>query len=206
MSVVLALIGGAAVAGGEGAIPSDRQRQLVAQYAACVVKRMPRKAKAVVLSDRESAAAIARYDEVVSPDCMPLETDGSMTMRTWPILIRVALAQALLETEPALVLRPLATVPPLAHGTIEKGSEKNAATGIVMSRLGECVVRAAPAASGRLIRADVASPIEAAAFEAVKPALSSCLSAGETFAFSPELLRGAVALNYYRLAKTGVKK
>jgi len=206
MSLVLALLG-VAMLGGQPGISADRQRQLVAEYANCVVKRMPRKAKAVVLSDRDSGAAVARYDEVLSPDCMPLgENDGSMTMRTWPFLIRVSLAQALVQAEPSLGLPPLATVPPLEHGTPAKPSSKDAALGIAMSRVGECVVRTAPEPATELIRADVASPAEAAAFEAVKPALSSCLSAGETFAFSPELLRGAVALNYYRLAKAGEKK
>jgi hypothetical protein len=137
---------------------------------------------------------------------MPLESDGTMTMRTHPILIRTALAQALVESEPTIALPDLATVPPLEHGTVKRASDKNAATGIAMSRLGECVVRAAPDSSGRLVRSAVASPDESAAFEALKPAVSSCLSAGATVAFSPELLRGAVALNYYRLAKAGVKQ
>ena len=203
MSLVLALFGVAMLG---DRISADRQRQLVAEYASCVVKRMRGKAKSVVLSDRESSVAVVRYDEVLSPDCMPAEQDGSTTMRTKPILIRVALAQALLETEPSLVLPPLATVPPLEHGLIEKASDKDAATGIAMSRLGECVVRAAPDASSKLVRSAVAGPDESAAFEALNPALASCLSAGQTFAFSPELLRGAVALNYYRLAKAGGKK
>jgi len=206
MSAVLALVGAAALGTGGAAIPAERQRQLVAEYAACVVKRARGQAKSVVLSDRESSEAVARYDKVLSPDCMPLESDGTMTMRTQPILIRTALAQALVESEPALALPGLAAVPPLEHGTAKRASDKNAATGVSMSRLGECVVRAAPVASSRLVRSAVAGPDESAAFEALKPAVSTCLSAGQTVAFSPELLRGAVALNYYRLAKAGKKQ
>lgn len=206
MSLTVALLSGALVASGQAAISAERKRQLVAEYATCVVKRLRGKAKSVVLSDRESSAAVARWDQVLSPECMPTDdSDGSMTMRTQPILIRFALAQALLEADPSLGLPELAAVPPLEHGTA-KASSQTAAFNIAVSRLGECVVRAAPGASTRLVRSQVTGSDETAAFEALKPALSTCLSAGQSFAFSPELLRGAVALNYYRLAKTGEKK
>ncbi|HEY6663181.1 MAG TPA: hypothetical protein VIZ66_09675 [Sphingomicrobium sp.] len=207
MSAFLALVGAAAFAADDPGIPADRKRQLMAEYATCVVKHMRGKAKSVVLSNRESSAAVARFDDVLSPECMPVNGgDGLLTMRTWPILIREALAQALLQTESSLGLPSLATTPPLEHGTTTKSSSKGADLGIAMSRLGECVVRAAPDASTKLIRTDIAGPAESAAFDHLKPAVSSCLSAGQTIEFSPEMLRGAIALNVYRLAKAGEKK
>ena len=121
-------------------------------------------------------------------------------MTTWPILIRFALAQALIQSQPALALPSLQTVSPLGHGVLPKNPSNSVKVGMGMSAVGECVVRAAPDVSTRLVRSDIASDAESAAVEALKPALSGCLTAGQTFVFSPEMLRGAVALNYYRLA------
>lgn len=206
MSLTVALLGAALLAGGEADISIERKRQLMAEYASCVAKRFRGKARSVVLSDLESSAAVARWDEVLSPECMPMDdAAGTMVMRTHPILIRSGLAQALLEADPRLGLPPLAQIPPLGHGTA-KSPSPTVSFNIAVSRLGECVVRAAPDASTRLVRSPVASSNEAVAFDGLKPALSACLAAGQSFAFSPELLRGAVALNYYRLANRGGKK
>ena len=70
-----------------------------------------------------------------------------------------------------------------------------------MSAFGECVVRTDPSGSHALLMTQVVSPEETAALKAVVPAFSSCVPAQRTLSFDKTVIRGAVALNYYRLAK-----
>jgi hypothetical protein len=203
MSLLLGLVAAAALAPFTKQVPAPQNRQMTAEFASCIVRRKPHKAKLVVLSNLESSAALGGAGELLLPDCLPYGSAGEMTLQTWPILIRAALAQALIAKEHVTTLPQLGTVPPLEHGVAGKHPERGVELGIAMSQLGECVVRHSPSASTQLVRSDVGSGAETAAFETLKPALSSCLSAGDTFSFSPEMVRAAVTLNYYRLAHAG---
>jgi hypothetical protein len=71
----------------------------------------------------------------------------------------------------------------------------------LLSIYGDCVVRADPAAAYRLIFTKPSSDQESSAFAALKHSFSQCLVAGQTLSFSRASLRGAIAMNLYRLAK-----
>ena len=179
-------------------------RRLMVNFADCVVRRASRKAKNLVLG-----APFRLADEnfrIIIRGCLPLaSTLEEVTLRTPVILLRFAFAEAFLRKETTLGLPALQSIAPLEHRPAEeRPSKKPAQFEIAISRLGECIVRTAPDAATRLVRSEVATPAEAIAFAAIKPAVSKCLSAGKVFAFSPEMLRGTVALNYYRLAAAAV--
>ncbi len=63
----------------------------------------------------------------------------------------------------------------------------------------ECVVRRAPTASRAVFAAPYATPAAAAAIDALRPDLGACLG-NNALRLTPFQLRGALALNYLRLA------
>lgn len=69
-----------------------------------------------------------------------------------------------------------------------------------LSHYGECVVRGNSRSSFGLLVSMPGTSAEKAALSELKPALSGCLVQGETLTFGKVVLRGAIAVNYYRLA------
>lgn len=69
-----------------------------------------------------------------------------------------------------------------------------------LSRYGECVVRKNPGSARTWLLAAEGSPADSRAMQEVQPALGACLRAGDQLKFSKEVLRGTLAVNYYRLA------
>ena len=65
---------------------------------------------------------------------------------------------------------------------------------------GECVVRTDPAGAHKLIMSEVDSANERAAVQALAPALAECVMQGSQLKASRSLLRGLLALSYYRIA------
>lgn len=200
-----AALASAALAPNDKAFPPLEARRKIAEVATCVAKRAPRTTRKIVLSDRGSMWKGDYNFNLIVGDCLPLYGRYTATKLEMPkVLMRFAFAEALLRMERSLTLPALGSVPPLKHGSRRGDVPANEPDtfDVAISALGECVVRTAPGAATALVRSDIASSAESSALAAVTPALSSCLSAGKTFAFSPEVLRGSVALNYYRLAKS----
>jgi hypothetical protein len=70
----------------------------------------------------------------------------------------------------------------------------------LLGKYGECVVRTDPAAAKALLQTRVETAGEVIAFDGLRPALAECLPEGKTLAFGKLVLRGTIAVNYYRLA------
>jgi hypothetical protein len=68
-------------------------------------------------------------------------------------------------------------------------------------RFGECVARAAPADTHRLITAAPGSSEESAAIGVLSPRLSPCMQQGLRVTFSAPMLRGVVAEALYKLSR-----
>jgi hypothetical protein len=85
------------------------------------------------------------------------------------------------------------------HAKLEKahGEEVGRAW---LSRYGDCVAHGNSKASHEWVVSKPGTPVEQAAIATLQPAFAACLVAGEKLTFSKEVLRGAVAINYYRLA------
>lgn len=194
--------------------PPGEERRILAHYTSCLVKSMPQTAARFVV-EQGSDGKLA--EKLRIPNCLPIRSGVVMMARP---LFRYALADALIRTDRSIRLPDMKAVPGLDHGTIEQELEATAsrwnkaweakhiaqrravaAQHIAISRFGECVVRAAPAHADEMLRSEVASAAEKTAIRKLSPILSTCVDKGATIAFSPEVVRGTIALNYYRLAK-----
>jgi hypothetical protein len=71
---------------------------------------------------------------------------------------------------------------------------------IVLTEIGECVVKASPRGVGALLTAEPGTPEENAAFSAVTPALADCIPPGVELKMSKFELRGYLAEGAYRYA------
>jgi hypothetical protein len=65
--------------------------------------------------------------------------------------------------------------------------------------LGECIVRANSSEARDLLATKPESPAETSSFVAMGDALTSCVDNGEKLSLNKLVLRGIVAVNYYRL-------
>lgn len=71
---------------------------------------------------------------------------------------------------------------------------------IALLGFGECVVRAKPQEAKQLLDTKLNSKEEGVALVDLVPTFSSCLDAGHQFVTDRQILRGVIAVNYYRLA------
>lgn len=211
-----------------GLVKSLAQRQARiahAGFGACVVKRRPTHAATFVLNpDLDPARRRRLVGRLADGDCLlkAVNSAGDLAMTLPGDTMRYALADALVRTQFANdVSSRFASSAPLHHGTFDeaayapepgqrlkpnelrdlaaaKAAQKGA---LYMSAFGECVVRTAPAAAHALLMTEVESDPEPARFKALSPAFGGCMRAGQSLSIDKGVLRGSIAMNYYRLAK-----
>lgn len=218
MSVIGLLVAGASTAAPQPkeVFPVSEVRRISAQYADCAVKRRPSIADRIV---EERSADDKLFDKIMMSDCLPRGRGSYRALWDRPLL-HYALANALLRADRSLSVGDPTRLPRLNHGTVEEEvkarssvwhklrkpeqvetrRQLSAAT-IAVSEFGECVVRAAPSGVGELIRSEVASQAERVALRNLIPVLGHCVDKGGQVSFSPEVIRGTVAMSFYRLAK-----
>ena len=137
----------------------------------------------------------------------------------WPTLkgeaLRYAVAESLFrKTYQDRHLEELSLVAPLGHEygkyefrygqpaskkEIEVWTQQRQA-GVYLSSLGECVVRAAPEDVRRTLSTQSGTPEEAQSFAALRAPISACVDETRTVKLDMLSLRGALAVNYIRLA------
>ena len=221
MSILFALIyASPAFVGFESERVLRENRLKVRDYSACVVKKHPADAAAAVMSIEDNAELAKKYPKVIDPYCFSGFTDS---MAFSGDLLRYGLADALVRKELAGVqnldpslISPLVhrdPAPPLSLNAVKETTANDktlrlkrygfavAVAYAQVSRLGECVIRANPTGAYRLLKSDVTAPDETVAMRALGPSLSICLDKGNTLHLTHEVLRGTIALNYYRLLK-----
>jgi hypothetical protein len=197
-------------------------RQIAYDYAQCVIGRHFASASAALLSDTDNNAMMKAHRDLIDGDCLARAMHGGAQMKFPGDLYRYALADALITREfaAAPVIDP-SNAPPLQRrsppdppGSLRANASKGAKAKYqdamknfdeaqsfrVLGEYGECVVRTNPAAAKALLLTHVETPGEASAFDALRPALAECLPEGKTLALGKLVLRGTIAVNYYRLA------
>ena len=136
--------------------------------------------------------------------------------------LRYTLADALIRAElPSSPIATFAGVPRLGQRKLDaadfepkagsrpsertlqalKEARSIALAAIFMSAVGECVVRTDPLGSFALLGTSVGSTEESARVKALITPLSACIPADKKLSLDTSVVRGIVALNYYRLAK-----
>jgi hypothetical protein len=203
-------------------LPTRDTRSLVDDYAHCIVERRPNKAAEALVRNVPTPVMLREYKSLFDSVCLSPTGGGGVAVRFPGDTYRYALADALVRRELAAVPAPdLTAVPPLAYRPLPqapaplapdagRGARDQHAEAVrrlgdavaydFAARYAECVVRSDPAAARALLIADPATSQEKARFVALAPALQSCLTAGRTQQFTKIVLRGAMAVAYYRLA------
>jgi hypothetical protein len=198
-------------------------RLMIRTYGDCVVKRESRRAAEAVVANLGSTDLMRKYPQLIDGTCVPNVPRGQVVkVRFSGDQYRYALADALVRAELGSQTAPaLDAVPRLSHREPPEPtrvtpngkqlSERKYQEALldyqerrafsVLSRYGECVVRANPAAARALLLTEPESADEAAQFAAMQTALGTCVEQGQTISLAKLPLRGTIAVNYYRLAR-----
>lgn len=203
---------------------SEREaRRMARRFAQCLVKRHPNPAMLVVLNDDPGGDLFRKYSMLRDLDCA-FQADRSNDSFKFTLKgngLRYALAEALVNAQYPEPWASIATAPPMPHRAFNPASfmpkpgekltadeekrrqeERDLDQGLVFAeQFGECVARADPINAHRLLTTLPVSVEEDAAVQALYPHLPACVPAGKKVTINVDIVRGAVALSYYRLAK-----
>lgn len=202
---------------------ADKTRKVQAEFGDCVIEKHLAAAQHFVLTpNMEKQDWRKDVDKVADGYCLAIVTaaNGDVEMQFPVDTMRYALAEALVHKEFPAGAPAIADAAPLEQpklkeedfqpnpdrklrkGELEKLSEareKQIAL-IFLAGFGECVVRADPAVSHKLLTTEPSSSEEGSVFNALLPKFGGCLASGQSLAFPKATLRGTIAMNYYRLA------
>ena len=201
----------------ESQADAKKAREVLRSFGQCIVNSKGSRVLAahVILEDVSNETIIKKYPGLVDPNCMPM---GANTLTLPGDYIRYGIAEALVTRELVQPATSFDGVPLLQHKAVDPadftakpGASKksiqtleqarlNAEDRVFASKFGECVVRTDPAYSRKLLFTATSSLEEDAFFAALRPALGSCLIPGQTIKIEKSMVRGTIALNYYRLA------
>jgi hypothetical protein len=195
-------------------------RRIMFNYAQCVVKNHHDKAKEMILSDSDNNIIEHQYSSLIDSECLRAVASG-VDMTFGGDLYRYALADALVNADlRTREDKDFSDRLPLAHLAGPSSSDLSmelaatnskkkrdeilkrfdkAVANAWLSRFGECVVRQNPVESKYWILTTPDSAEETSRINALRPTFNQCLSNG-SLTFNRTVLRGTVALNYYRLA------
>jgi hypothetical protein len=195
-------------------------RKVTRDYASCVVKKHGDRASEAIMTDSGNGDIQRRYSDLIDSACLS-SVAGSVQLKFGGDHFRYALADALVNTrianDPVTSFAdrlPLAHIAKpdnaaleaslaTAHGKaqreeLQKTYDRQLATSW-LSRYGECVVRQEPTKARYWLLTPPDSPEEISRINDLRPAFADCLAEG-TMKFNRTTMRGAVAINYYRLA------
>lgn len=200
-------------------------RKLVSEYAACVVKSHYTEASEAIIAISNNDEITGRYARLIDSNCLARVSKTEVDLRFPDDTLRNALADALVNTdfathgEVSFANRlPLAQPPEIAPEKVaevlaktkseQKRKElqekyRNQNTLSWVSRFGECVVRQDPEGSRYWLLTPPETPEETSRIAALQPAFGACLGSGKV-KFTRFIMRGTVAINYYRLAKATI--
>lgn len=182
-------------------LSGEKIRHGMAKFAECVVWKQGAMSRDLVLTNRGGKGLSVRdWDEINDSDCSAEIGGRIKELVTGDDHMRAIFADALIARElKGVALPDLSAVPVLAR------PEANPSNGAAVAErfldeFGECLVRSDPAGARAALDSPVGSESELAALRAMGPALSTCMPPGNTVRFKREMLRGPLAINYYRLA------
>lgn len=226
-AVWISLLAGA-IEAHAGTNDSALSRQYTDAYAQCMTWSHHDRAAAVILKDVDDETLKAKYGDiyVAKPlvavfECDTVRLPPFSEFVLSPTELRFALARNLVLND--LKRRSedsFASIPPLPHRPTQSLEALVRLSGLSLSTrrdtllemqqadailtwlayYGECVVRRDPANTRAWLFSKDRSRDEAAIVQALVPSFSACLSDGKTLNFGRDILRGTLAIAYYRLA------
>jgi hypothetical protein len=205
------------------AVSEREARRMTRRFAQCVVKHHPNPAMLVVSSDIPNEKIIREYSMLRDVDCafQADRSNSSFKLSFQGNGLRYALAEALVNAQFPEAWAAVSTAPAIPHRvydatkfmpkpgmkitpaqSMQVEEARALDEGLVFAeQFGECVARADPLSSHLLLTTLPVSPEEDAAVQALYPHLPACVPAGKKVTINVDVVRGAVALSYYRLAK-----
>lgn len=219
----LALLAAAAPQADAAATKESRMTQV--RYGECVIAREYKAAREFVLNPLLEEPALQRLTaKVTDGKCLIKSAPsslGSVRMRFPLDTMRFSLAEALVRREfaagPVMGIEAAAPLSQLRFDPAfyepkpgQKLSPKELEdlkfrrdyrlARAFLGEFGECVVRANPAASHALLLTSPVTPEESRAFNSLSAVFGNCIAGGPNMSLDKSVIRGTVALNYYRLA------
>lgn len=205
-----------AMHGAASAGPSKEEiADAVRHLADCYVRTEGGKIEKALTADLKTMA-FEKWSDGHNANCT---LDVVKKKEVWPTLegeaLRNAVAESLFRRKyQNHSLADLSLVAPLGHefGTYEFRYGRRATkkeievwtqqrrAAIYFSSLGECIVRAAPADVQRTLQTEPGTKEEAQSLAALHAPISACVDQSQTVKLDTSSLRGALALNYIRLA------
>lgn len=204
----------------------DTARLTIAKFSTCVAKKKRADASEYV---REVNPDRKRENQLLAKvgdqGCLRAALSGSAVQAELQFpgdTLRYCLADALIQLElangPVLSFANVPALPPRAFDaskfepkpgkTPSKRELENLANhrsrsevATFMAGFGECVVRSDSVKSYELLMTQVTSKEEAAQMGKLTPVLASCIPQQRTVSLNKTVVRGSIAMNYYRLAK-----
>jgi hypothetical protein len=182
---------------------STEARRTLHDYAMCTVKHRRIAATTAVVEDWPPAMMSKRG--LITSDCL---NEGMM--QTFPLSLLSAFGEALAVTDkdelppaqvataPELAIRQPEYPPKLKAQELAEEVEENRVYD-TEQQLGECVVHQDPSDARALLGTRIGAKDEEVAARTLVPALSHCVQAGVTIELTPEVIREAVGVAYYRM-------
>ncbi len=204
---------------------SEREvRRMARRFGQCLVKHHPNPAMLVATSDLSTSEIFKRYPMLHDIDCA-FQADRSNDSFKFTVSdsgLRYLLAEALVNAQFPEPWAAVSTAPAMPHRTFNpanfmpkpgeklsveeakrRDEERALDQGLVFAeQFGDCVARADPINAHRLLTTLPVSAEEDAAVQALYPRLPACVPKGQKVTINVDIVRGAVALSYYRLAKS----
>jgi hypothetical protein len=195
-------------------------------FATCLVERHHADAATYVLGNYTEwpRGPISTRNKLKDTSCVPAQAshqDAGLLLQLSDSSMKAALAQVLVRTEfPTFDAAVILTAKPLPTGTlVDQVFPPNGCRGCTAEHLaqfraarakfnagmaplifGECAVRTDPANTHALLMTWPGSAEEKTAFGALAAALDSCVVQGAQFTATRSVMRGLIALGYYRVA------
>jgi hypothetical protein len=206
------------------AVSEREARRMARRFGQCLVKHHPNAAMLVVTSDLSSSEVFKKYPMLHDIDCA-FQADRSNDSFKFTISdsgLRYLLAEALVNAQFPEAWAAISTAPKMPHRAFnpadyapkageklsaeeikQRDEERGLDQGLVFAeQFGDCVARADPINAHKLLTTLPVSPEEDAAVQALYPRLPACVPAGQKVTINVDIVRGAVALSYFRLAKS----
>lgn len=202
-------------------LSNSERRLLGGAYAQCVVEKEAALVRDYVLLNAIERKKDERYRKLADRNCLPNNSDREISrLYLSGHGALYVFAEQLLKTERLPVVESFSEISMLAHPKPMKMEDYNSSGKlskqefakkvdqsfgeVVLSRIGECVVRADTGNARNLLSTAVGSEDEIVAIQTLMPALSGCIQDG-SMKMNPEQVRGTVALNLYRLTTASMQ-
>jgi hypothetical protein len=203
--------------------PPPEARLMARTFANCIVRMWPVAAATVILNDLPNDIIIKKYSTLRDPRCLfEAEKSGRGVMLSFPgDSFRFVVAEALVNAQLPQPIAQVSAIAPLQHRAhdpnkfVPKPRKRYRQKELELlqraklidegqafaRRFGECAVRADPVNAHRLLFTQPESAEETAAITALIPKARRCIPTGEKLEVNRAIMRGTIAVSYYRLAR-----